>query len=923
MAYKSILSFLIGISILMLSCTQEEISLEPSPSFQNGYMKIHLKTPDLRTPTVNTPVTRSMNNWAENAIDKSLLNVLVFKCNGDEDEIFCYRTPISGSIRYDENDGSKAEITIKLVESTSSDDQYRIVVIANHNLADINLIKDVTSKTEVLEQLTYSLSEKWNAGTDNYSPFPMWGENMPVSISDGMEAPVINLYRALARVDVGLNFTVENGKLTEQSEGLANFKIKEILVYRTYDKGYVAPLNVDFTTTPNVPADAERHEDTSPLSYTIPDAGGADKYVREIYIPEADLPSSPDNDNTHCIVVGGYYKNSSVVSYYRLDFATENTGNRSYLPVLRNHRYTFNITQVRGPGATSAQAALKTHGTIENLGYDLIVWDETIHEMDVQGKYYFGLDNRSLLFEAQSTANDPSNLFSVKYNTNYPLSVGDPLTLNWTSILENPLSTPRFDAQWQMSDKSILIKANTNNTTGGLFSDTLLVSAGPFVMKITVQQKCLDLKYSLACTSINVNGIYKRDITLDTAKHSITLSIIADSRDMQGLPYVIETVDPLNHGISFRAEGTFDFSRIPQGQPLRIDNIRMAGSGTIQADEDENMFSLSIVSNSPSGSSCEATIQLVIPHMNILVLAHPDKDFGYAISDGYSGANKIFNSPDNFGPKDNSIIKVEGFSFISSTVFTFESFGTGNLYKWITGIGNDGKIADIVYLANYAKFNNNTTVELLVNYMDKGGVVVIFNEESSVQHLANAVLKVNNISSVSSGQGGSVYPFPAHSYFGLNENGVQNVLRQFESDPILNGPFGDVRDKQWGEDVNSTMNLTNMPSDPNLTIYSYYADISRTPPSANINYVNGFKYESENRNMIWFGDGGFMASYEGNIAAINTSCPLSWNLNTFFPEPRFGYGVDNRMPVYNSTVFCNIMAWAVLKSESLRAKRNK
>ena len=914
------LSFLIGISILMYSCTQEEMAYESSPSIQDGYMKIHLHTPDLQTPTL-----RSMDNQAENAIDKSLLNVLVFKYQGNGDEVFQYRAPISGSIKYNKDDSSKAEITIKLVESISSEDQYRIVVVANYDFSDIDLNKDVTSKSEILEQLTYSLPGKWNADTDNYSRFPMWGENAPITISDGMAYPEINLYRALARVDIGLNFSAENGKLTEQAEGLSEFKIKEVFVYRTYNMGYVAALNTDFTATPSIPSGAERHKDTSPLSYKIPD-GGANRYVREIYIPEADLPSSPDNGNTHCIVVGGYYKNSSAVSYYRLDFARENSETRSYLPVLRNHRYVFNITQVRGPGAKSADIALKTHGTIENLGYDLMVWDENIHEMEVQGKYYFGLDNRSLLFGAKSTVNDPSNVFSVKYDTNYPLSDGDQLTLDWASRRDDLSSTPGFDAQWQMQDNRILIKANTDNATNGLLSDTLLVSAGPFVQKITVQQKYLNLKYSLDCASISVNGSYKHGITL-TEQHNITVSIIADSRDMQGLPYVIKTADPLNHGISFRAEGRFDFSDIPDGEPLRINDIQMIGSGTIQANEDENMFSLAIVANCSSGSACEATIQLVIPHMNILVLAAPfqSTSFGYAISDENGGVYKVFNSQNNFGPKDNSIVKVEGFSYISSSTYTFESFDTENLQKWVTGDGNDGKIADIIYIAHSATFNLGT-IRLLVNYMDNGGVVVIFCHDHSVANLANAVLDVNNISGNQNGPGGFIYPFPANPFYDLNENDLQDVLRRFEGDPILNGPFGDVRDQQWGKDnLNTTMNLLNMPSsDPDLTIYSYRGDIFANPNSENLNYVNGFKYESENRNMVWFGDGGFVASDEGGIPGTNQkSYPLNWNPDTFFPEPRPGYGNSTMMPVYNSTVFCNIMAWAIQKSESLRAKREQ
>ena len=205
--------------------------------------------------------------------------------------------------------------------------------------------------------------------------------------------------------------------------------------------------------------------------------------------------------------------------------------------------------------------------------------------------------------------------------------------------------------------------------------------------------------------------------------------------------------------------------------------------------------------------------------------------------------------------------------------------------------------------------------------MDKGGVVVIFNEEESVQHLVNAVLNVNNISSFAQGRGGAVYPFPANPYYDVDGNGLQDVLQQFENDPILNGPFGDVRDKQWGEDVNRTMTLSDLPQNPNLTIYAYQVDISEKKPTANMELVNAFKYESENRNMIWFGDGGLMTSYEGRVATFNASCPLSWNTVTFHPEVRTGYGAEERMDVYNSIVFCNVMAWAIEKSESLRGKR--
>ena len=939
--YKWILLFLTGVIIVLTtSCVNDEIVSIPEPygPDKSGYMKIHLNMPDLRTPAAKVYGSRAMNDYAERAIDPKLLNILVFDYNDDGNgnitETFCYMAPVSESIVYDELDKNKATVTVRLTKNISPGDLYRIMVIANHDLSGINLTtKEDITKEGVLEQLTYTVQGKWNADSNSYSPFPMWGENAPTAIFNDMPSPTINLYRALARIDIGLNFAIDNGKLTEQAHGISDFKLKEILVFRTYNKGHIASLSDNFTNTPSIPSDASRHADNSPLSYIIQDEGGASSYVREIYVPEADLPSSPENDNIHCIVVGGYYKNSPVMSYYRLDFAEEtNLGVRTYLPILRNHRYILNIIQVCGPGFLSAQSALSSHGTIENIDYNLIVWNESIHEMATQGKYYFGLDNRNLLVGAKSTNNDLNNTHTISYQTNYPLSTSDPLELSWASVLNDPTFTPLFNAQWQAISKSIVITVRNDNTTKGLLSDTLFVQAGPFTMKIFVQQEYIDVKYSLDCTSITVNGAYKRGITLEPSEHYFTISIIANSRDMQGYPYVIETVDPYDHGIYFRAEGNFDFTGIQEGDPLRIDNIRMEGSGTLQATENENTFSLPIVSNSPSGSSCEATIQLVIPHMNILIMGMLDSQYGYSISDISRGAGKVFNSPNNFGPKDNSIIKVEGFTFITHETKSngsnsdFSTSTTSDAYKWVTGIGNSEKIADIVYIVSYMKFDAKTS-KLLVDYLDKGGVIVAFNEDNSTQYLINALLGVTT-SPYQYGRSGSIYPFPAHPYFHSNENDMQETLRRFEGDFILNGPFGDVRDKQWGEDMNTTLNIGvgNLPmGDTNLTIYSYLVNIAPASPIKNMNYVNGLKYESEERNIVWFGDGGFMAGgREGEPHVGGTSSPLYWNLDTFFPEPKPVYGHDNSYmkPVYNSTTFCNIMAWAIQKSDSLRAKRN-
>jgi len=812
--YRHFLLFPVGLAIFMTSCVSEEVisvpdTNNPADSVKSGYMKIRLNTPEPHIPTTKTYETRAMDSQAENEIDAETLNVLVFSYNNDGEgivsETFYYKATISGSVVYDENDSSKATVFVKLMKSISQNDLYSFVVVANHDLSDVEMVRNVTTKQDILEQLTYSVPGKWKADPDNYTLFPMYGESAPVVVSDNMVLPTINLYRALARIDVGLNFVTDNGKLTEQAYGVPGFKLAEVLVFRTFNKGFVASINDNATEITSVPANASRHSDNSPLEYIITDPEGVDVFTREIYVPEANVPLTPDNDNIHCIVAGGYYNNSTNVSYYRLDFANEtDPGMQSCLPLLRNHRYVFNITAIKGPGFPSVTSALKSTPAIGNVDYDLVAWDATIHEMETQGLYYFGIDNRSLLAEALSTASDPDNKFTVKYQTNYPLSDSNPLILEWASAINDPLSSPAFDAQWQNVGKNILITVNDDNITTSLITDTLYVHAGSFVKKIVVRQ---------------------------------------------------------------------------------------------------------------------ANIQFVIPKMEVLVFSSNYHIDGYAISDNYGGAGKLISSSNNFGTNDNSIVKTEGFKYTTSNTYNFAYSANSDAYKLVTGSG--GKIADIVYIA-FPAFFDSPTAKLLVEYLDKGGVIVAFIEHASVKDLFYYVFNYNNsISYSTAGRAGSIYPFPAHSSLGLSQNELQNVLQQFDSDPILNGPFGDVRDKQWGQDDVDAVYLRNLPiNDPNLTVYSYFKDISSTTPTTNIEGVMALKYESPNRNIVWFGDGGFMTSNDGMPGISETNRPLYWDTNTFFPVFKPAYGWSNKMPVYNSIVFCNIMAWATQKSESLREKRN-
>lgn len=901
--------FFLLLILLFFSCSHERIIEEPGVNADN-YVQILMNLPDLQNAeTKSGGTTRAMDDVAERRIELEKFHVLVFKYDSGA-ETYVYKAPVSGNIQYETGDGTKAKVTVRLAKS-SSGEQYRLVFIANQDLTSVSLVVGSTSKADLLQQLTYAASGKWNVGTEDYTPFPMWGESALVAVSESMPAQSVDLYRALSRIDIGLNLSITgSGALGETASGVEGFKLKEVKVYRTYDKGYVAPLNSSMTSyaTPFIPDAAQRRADDAPLSYAITDDEGADKYVREIYLPEAALPSSPAKDNMHCIIIGGYYRGSSSVSYYRLDFATENpAGERSYLPILRNHRYVFNINAVRGPGFTSPEAALRSTSTIENLGYEVIAWNEYTNNMEVQGKYYFGLGQNVIRMPAQHL--DPANAPVAKtffYQTNLPSA--EDVTWEWKKGDDSPF----YVVNHNPTTKRFIIASRKRNTTNTILTDTLFVKAGPFSMPVCVGQDYVNFKYTIDCAQTTVYGTYVNGEALNSS-HFIRVKLDAEDSSIMEEEYVVETVDMEgDHGIQFSARAAFRNN--PQWVVLQ-------GTGTLNHNPADGPFKLRIKTNSSSGSYCEVTITPIDQPMNILVLADTGDGSGFDIGYSNMGANKLLTAPANFGSSDNSIVKVGGFNFIRSTIYDFSLYSTSDPYKWVTGTGNGGKIADLVYIAYPAVFSSNTAL-LLKEYMEKGGVVVAFMEFApTAGFLVNHLLGRADITATSRGASGYIYPFPAHASFNLNSEELANMLRKYGSDPILNGPFGDVRDKQWGEDRSATVTIDNLPENANITIYSYLNNISATTPDMANRQVNSFKYESEEKNFIWFGDGGFMASLSGRPYADPNGFPLYWDTTSLFPIPKPVYGVETKWPVYNSTVFCNVMAWAIKKSQSLKSKR--
>ncbi|MDR1518493.1 MAG: fimbrillin family protein [Dysgonamonadaceae bacterium] len=326
-------------------------------------------------------------------------------------------------------------------------------------------------------------------------------------------------------------------------------------------------------------------------------------------------------------------------------------------------------------------------------------------------------------------------------------------------------------------------------------------------------------------------------------------------------------------------------------------------------------------------------VKMLVPKLKVVVLA-TNNAYGYAISNTSMKAGSVLASADNFGP--DGIVSCGGFEFVATSEWPTDAGVT----KWITGVGNNGRIADLVYIAFYHGFNTTnvgTFMTYLKEYMEKGGAVVLFPNAAEGDIIAGAmatqILVPEGFTGAAVGgatPAGSTHPLPGNPlYYNSGDPDAQAAaaMAALANDPILNGPFGDVRDKQWGNDADNDVGISNLSNGNGLTVYSRSGNISPSTPTYNNNYVNGFRYETEDYNWVFFGDGGFMSmdiayANEYMMNTFTTICPFNFDTSTKLPLGRTNWGDSTKKyTVYNSTLFCNIMAWAIKKSYYYKKKR--
>ncbi|KMQ63739.1 hypothetical protein ACM40_02800 [Chryseobacterium sp. BLS98] len=403
--------------------------------------------------------------------------------------------------------------------------------------------------------------------------------------------------------------------------------------------------------------------------------------------------------------------------------------------------------------------------------------------------------------------------------------------------------------------------------TVGLSANGVNVTCTPAV---TVNVLSSAGTYSISCGSATVNGVYTKGSVL-TASNTITLPVVVSALGSYSI--TTNTVD----GISFSGSGTFTATG--------NQNVTLSGTGTPTSTADKVM---TITSNSADGATtCNVTVVMTIPVKKILHIG-AETAYGYS---AYTGPSRsLMDSPTNFGTTTSSVVKSAGYSHTS----------LGSNPSNATLLTSLNAKPDIVIIG-YPYTPDATAAGYLANYLNNKGVVIAFEDDTpSSQNVMRAIFSDPTISSSYGGGAGSVYAL-------VNTN-----------DPILNGPFGDVRGKNWGEDASTTVNMSGLTS--GFIPYSYAQPINSTTSRTGI---SGLRHAS--LNFIWFGDGGFLSNENanGNQFNSNTIEPFAApSSGGYFPVQKTAYGYAGNgysagsMQVQNSILFANMLAWAIKQAET-------
>ncbi|MCL7986349.1 hypothetical protein M8998_00180 [Sphingobacterium sp. lm-10] len=222
-------------------------------------------------------------------------------------------------------------------------------------------------------------------------------------------------------------------------------------------------------------------------------------------------------------------------------------------------------------------------------------------------------------------------------------------------------------------------------------------------------------------------------------------------------------------------------------------------------------------------------------------------------------------------------------------------------------LGNPNNLPDVVILGVF-KTLNRQDYSGLYDYLQKGGTVFLMTEDVSgaTRDFFRTLFNSANVTlSERDGKewGGAVYK-----------------IADVDKD-VLSGPFADVRNHYWGQDLGNSLLINNIPEAElnNIFVYS-----RRSANKAEYhNSVTMFRHKK--LNLFYVGDTGFTANNMRNgQTSGRTSQPYATDGNNFPTSKAYGAASKSRAQepykpkgswdVYNSAIFGNVFSFFVAQS---------
>ena len=379
--------------------------------------------------------------------------------------------------------------------------------------------------------------------------------------------------------------------------------------------------------------------------------------------------------------------------------------------------------------------------------------------------------------------------------------------------------------------------------------------------------------YTMDCSNIVVNGVYSVGKQL-TNSNSITLTVNVKEAGSWSA-----STDLVN-GISFSGYG--EFTTVSTNQTITI-----YGAGTPSVSVP---MTLTITTHSKGGTAtvCTTTISPVIKKKRVVSFGN---DNYYPTNNNNPG--RLITNPNNFGLLDNSIFKAEAVSF--------ESYSGNQTAATVQSITTGTNPCDILIMTYNSDIVNTTYAGYLKTYVENGGVLLLFSEHLTTssaqglyffQQLFNAPYIQSTDDDLPAG-GGYVYKLP-------------NI-----DDPIINGPFGDLRGKYVGDDFGYTDTFSNLPAEElEWSIYPYdYGG------SGQGNRLRTVMFKAKNYNIFFYGDGGGLNGDNVGGRDIHPLVTTTTALGMVPSTKSYGTGSTPQI-VENATFWCNLMAWALQAAEA-------